>query len=167
MSAYPGGRALPAAALTLLAVAVGLLWIGLLLGLLAAAWASVTTGLWLFSPFAAFAHLDGPMWFAIAVQMLVQMSVLFAIWALGSGVLWLHLRGAPERAADLAIWLVRVLIVLAVLQLLAAGAVGYAGAESLFVGAMTALPVLPNTLVAIAFLICAEAYLRRAPDDVF
>ena len=167
MSTYPEGRALPGAAFTLLAIAVLLLWIGFLLGLLAFIWVGLNTGLRVFSLFGTFRQLEGVMQIALVGQMVIQICVLLVIWALGSAVIWAHLRGATERAAVLAIWLIRLLIVFAVLHVVAAGAVGYAGAQSLLAGAITALPAVPSALVSIAFLICAEAYLRRPSSDVF
>ena len=167
MSTYPDGRALPGAAFALLAIAVGLLWLGFLFLLLAIIWSVLSTGGLGLNPLGALGHLDGPMRFAIGFQWLVYGVGLVVTWLLGSAVVLTHSQGATERAADLAIWLIRVLMVLSVMHVLAAGLVGYSGAQSFVVAATTALPSVPTALVSIAFLVCAEAFLRRPPSDVF
>ena len=167
MSSDPYRLAFPQAALVLLAIAVLLLWLALVLGLLLFAWSGLMTGIWFSDPFANFRNLDDGFRMALMFQWSIYGASVLLIWGLGSATLWAHLCGAFERAANTAIWLVRALIALAVLNFLASGGTGWAGSGTIYAGLVTALPFLPGTLVSIAFLLCAEAYLKRQSESVF
>ncbi len=155
-------RPLPMPSLVLLGVATILLWMGFLLGLGALVFELLTSG----ALPDLFPSNDETFRTAITVQYVATGIGYLGVLVLGTVVLISHVTAAWKTASGAALLLVRFLMFLSVLQLFAANAVPFVVG-----GVVAALPglavSLPLTLVSIAMLLCADAYLRRGQDDTF
>lgn len=152
-------RPLPALALVLIGIATGLLWIGVLIGLLAFA---VGGGLPILDDLFVWGTAQGAYLLQYGVVAFGYLGVL----VMGTWTLIVRFSSGAEPAGGVAVILVRVMMAFSVLNLFATSALMWS-----FGGLVSALPGiisnLPMTLVTLAMLICANAYLSRDLEDVF
>jgi hypothetical protein len=152
-------RPIPLLALVFIGIATGLLWMGLVLGLFAMAIGGAAPIL---------SELQAGI--SIGPARLIQYGTIafgyMVLLILGTWILIARFSSGAARAGAVAVILVRMMMVVSVLNLFASSAIIWSVG-----GFLSALPgvlgTLPMTLVTLATLICADAYFRHSPEDVF
>ena len=155
-----GDRRLPDIAVVLLAIAAAILW---LLSLLLIFGIALTTYGNVEDLFPAWGVMDSDP--ALGTALMFQMGAtglaLLLSWVMSTWIVATHLMGKTAEAVSRAVILVRVFMGLAVLSFLAGLAVPVA------MSPITALPsvaaALPQLLIQLALLFCADRYLTRRP----
>ncbi|MFK7945359.1 MAG: hypothetical protein AB8B85_20955 [Paracoccaceae bacterium] len=159
--------ALPSFPVVLIGVATALVWLLFLLVLFAAALEGNLFGS-LSAIFATGGLADNPaMRTALAFQWIAAGVQLLVILLLGTITLVFHAMGDNSRATGTAILFVRCLIVFELVAVLVSVAMPLAVSQSILLVLPVLAVSLPFSIAIIAFLVCADRFLRNRTAEVF